>query len=178
MRVHLILGGARSGKSRFAEQKACELADKSCDLIYIATAQALDESMKQRIQLHQTQRDKRWQTIEEPISLAESLRQLNEDHRPKVVLIDCLTLWLTNCLLHTDKTLWHTQCDEFLQLLPLLHFPLLMVSNEVGQGIVPLGEINRQFVDEAGWLHQAISKQASKVSFMVAGLEQVLKDTE
>lgn len=169
MRVHLILGGARSGKSSFAEQQACELADKSGDLIYIATAQALDEAMKQRIQLHQNQRDKNWQTIEEPISLAESLRQLNEDNHPKVVLIDCLTLWLTNCLLHTDKTLWRTQRDDFLQLLPRLNYHLLLVSNEVGQGIVPLGEINRQFVDEAGWLHQAISKQASKVSFMVAG---------
>lgn len=176
MSIHLILGGARSGKSRFAEQQACELADKGVDLIYIATAQALDESMKQRIQRHQNQRDNNWQTIEEPINLAAKLRQLNEDNSSKVVLVDCLTLWLTNCLLHTDKTLWRTQCDEFLQLLPRLDYHLLLVSNEVGQSIVPLGEINRQFVDEAGWLHQAISKQASKVSFMVAGLEQVLKD--
>lgn len=178
MKLHLILGGARSGKSRFAEQRAKKLAENlNKDLLYIATAQALDDGMKKRIGLHQARRDKSWQTIEEPLNLANALEALNQDGRDKVVLVDCLTLWLTNCLLDADNSMWNTQKEAFLQVLPKLNYPLLLVSNEVGQGIVPLGEINRKFVDEAGWLHQDISQQANKVSFMVAGLEQVLKDT-
>ncbi len=179
MMLQLVLGGARSGKSRFAEQTAQQYAQaKQQQLIYLATAQALDLEMQQRISIHQQQRHKSWQTLEEPYALCNRLLQFNQLAKPPVVLVDCLTLWITNCLLHTDKRLWVRQRDDFLRCLPMLHFPLFLVSNEVGQGIVPLGEINRQFVDEAGWLHQRISEQATKVSFLIAGCEQVLKNTQ
>jgi adenosylcobinamide kinase/adenosylcobinamide-phosphate guanylyltransferase len=166
----LILGGARSGKSQYAQQQAIA---SGLQVVYIATAQAGDAEMQARIEQHQTGRPAHWQLVEEPISLAEVLQQ--QDQPGRCLLVDCLTLWLTNLLCHDDPSLYMRERDRLLQLLPELQASVLLVSNEVGQGIVPLGELSRRFVDEAGWLHQALAKQSERVVWIMAGLPQILK---
>ena len=169
--IELVLGGARSGKSTYAEQ---QVIATGLERVYIATASAGDGEMSERIALHQSQRaDKNWRTLEEPVLLADLL--LAESTVDNCILVDCLTLWLSNCLFHPDSTCWDEQKAALLKTLPLIKGPVVFVSNEVGQGIIPLGEINRRFVDESGWLHQAIAQQVEKVTFVTAGLPQRLK---
>ena len=171
--IELVLGGARSGKSTYAEQQA---TNSGLSLVYIATASAGDNEMLQRITLHQQQRSQQnWQTFEEPLFLADTLLKACSDD--VCIVVDCLTLWLSNCLLHKDADFWQQQKTALLAALPCLTGKIIFVSNEVGQGIVPLGEINRRFVDESGWLHQAIAKQAKKVVFVTAGLPNILKES-
>lgn len=166
----LILGGARSGKSRYGEQQA-----KATGLYvdYIATAQGGDEEMIQRIALHQQQRPASWGLIEEPLMLANVLQQ--QDGEDRCLLVDCLTLWLTNCLCHQDDNIWQQQRQQLFDILPTLKATVIFISNEVGQGIVPMGELNRRFVDESGWLHQDLAAVCDSVIWVVAGLPQVLK---
>lgn len=170
MSIELILGGARSGKSRLAEQKALQ---SGLAVYYIATAQALDDEMQQRIHHHRTRRPEHWQVIEEPIFLADILQSIDDVQH--LVIVDCLTLWLTNLLLHDCPQHFATQRQRLLQVLPQLQSRVILVSNEVGYGIVPLGEINRRFVDESGWLHQEIAAIADTVCFCMAGLTLTLK---
>lgn len=169
--LQLILGGARSGKSRLAEQIA---KDSGLSVIYMATAQALDAEMQQRIAHHQQQRPAHWQVLEEPIYLADRLLQLDQPNQ--LILVDCLTLWLTNLLLAEDQALQQQQVQKLLAVLPQLHSQIILVSNETGLGVVPMGEISRRFVDEAGRLHQALGQLAHKVMFCVAGFPMILKD--
>jgi adenosylcobinamide kinase/adenosylcobinamide-phosphate guanylyltransferase len=169
--IELVLGGARSGKSRYAEQRGEMLAQ---DRHYVATAAALDDEMQARIQHHQVNRPACWVTHEESLQLAAQLKAVDAGQR--VILVDCLTLWLSNLLLHEDKNLLAKEKQALLAVLPVLQADIVLVSNEVGQGIVPIGEINRRFVDEAGWLHQAIAAIAQKVTFVTAGLPQCLKN--
>jgi adenosylcobinamide kinase/adenosylcobinamide-phosphate guanylyltransferase len=169
--LQLILGGARSGKSRLAEQTAKETG---LSVIYIATAQALDTEMQQRIAHHQQQRPDGWQLCEEPIYLADQLLQL--DQPDQLILVDCLTLWLSNLLLAEDSALQQQQIQQLLNVLPQLKSHIILVSNETGLGVVPMGEISRRFVDEAGRLHQALGQLANKVVFCVAGFPMILKD--
>ncbi len=166
----LILGGARSGKSRYGEQQA-----KATGLYvdYIATAQGGDEEMIQRIALHQQQRPASWGLIEEPLMLANVLQQ--QDGEDRCLLVDCLTLWLTNCLCHQDDNIWQQQRQQLFDILPSLKATVIFISNEVGQGIVPMGELNRRFVDESGRLHQDLAAVCDSVIWVVAGLPQVLK---
>jgi adenosylcobinamide kinase/adenosylcobinamide-phosphate guanylyltransferase len=169
MCLELILGGARSGKSRFAEQRALQ---SGLEVIYIATATAGDAEMATRIAHHQQHRPQHWQTVETPVYLAEAFQTYV--HPQTCLLVDCLTLWLNNCLF--DKTVcWETQRQLFLAQIVELPGHQILVSNEVGQGIVPLGAESRQFVDESGRLHQALATLADRVFFVVAGLPQVLK---
>lgn len=170
--AELILGGARSGKSSLAETLAIE---SSLDVVYVATATAGDDEMVARIARHKTQRPQHWSLVEEPVNLAAVIR--SHSKADSCLLIDCLTLWLTNCLFAPGATShsWHQQKQELLQALSQAKGRIIMVSNEVGQGIVPMGEVSRQFVDESGWLHQAIAKQVERVVFVTAGLPQVLK---
>lgn len=169
--IELVLGGARSGKSSYAEQQAVA---SGLSLAYLATATVGDGEMSDRIRLHQQQRQQHpWMTIEEPIRLAQILVEQAQDGR--CILVDCLTLWLTNCLCHENKDLWAAEKQALLDCLPGLRGHVIFVSNEVGQGIVPLGELNRRFVDESGWLHQALAIQADKVTFVTAGIAQSLK---
>lgn len=173
--VELFLGGARSGKSRLAEQRCLALADnlQNAQLIYCATAQAKDEEMHERIDLHRKQRaGQNWQTIEEPLLLADKILAYNDEQ--SVILVDCLTLWLTNVLLAGEDT-FIQQREAFLQLLPQLNCQLILVSNEVGQGVVPMDKLSRRFVDESGRLHQAIAELADGVTFVAAGLPLVMK---
>lgn len=165
----LILGGARSGKSSLAEQ----LAEKSGKrLAYVATAQAGDGEMSSRIALHQQRRENDWQLIEEPVMLAEALRAVSTPD--SCVLVDCLTLWLSN-LLHAGADAFEREKAALFDVLESLPGEVVFVSNETGLGVVPLGELTRQFVDEAGWLHQALAQRCDRVVFVVAGLPQVLK---
>ncbi|MFC1394529.1 bifunctional adenosylcobinamide kinase/adenosylcobinamide-phosphate guanylyltransferase [Acinetobacter junii] len=169
--LQLILGGARSGKSRLAENIAQQ---RGIPVIYVATAQALDDEMQQRIQHHQQQRPKQWKLCEEHIFLADQLLKLDQEHQ--IILVDCLTLWLTNLLLAEDQDLQQQQTDKLLEILPKLKSEIILVSNETGLGVVPMGEISRRFVDEAGRLHQALGQLAHKVMFCVAGFPMILKD--
>lgn len=169
---HLILGGARSGKSGYAEQQALDNhTGVTQQFWYVATATAGDDSeMMQRIEHHQSHRDDCWQVIEAPLDVAAVIRQYDSPN--DVVLIDCLTLWLTNALLNDS---WVTVKNDFLAAVATSQAELYFVSNEVGSGIVPLGELSRQFVDESGWLHQALAKQCEQVTLVVAGLPLPLK---
>lgn len=169
MTVHLILGGARSGKSAFAER--CALT-QAAPLIYLATARAGDAEMQARIAHHQAGRDARFHTHECPLDLAAAIAEF--DGSGVTVLVDCLTLWLSNWLTDNPNG-WPQQKQAVLEALPAVRGHWLLVSNEVGQGIVPLGELSRRFVDEAGWLHQDLAELADAVSFVVAGLPQRLK---
>jgi len=166
----LILGGARSGKSALAER----LADESGQsVVYIATAQAHDAEMAARIAHHRDRRPAHWQSVEEPLALAQTLRAYAGPDR--CVLVDCLTLWLSNLLGDVDDKRLGQECEALLEVLPTLPGELLFVSNEVGLGVVPMGELTRRFVDEAGRLHQAMAARCERVLFVAAGLPLLLK---
>ena len=166
--IHLILGGARSGKSNFAEQTALDLyaSGKVSKLVYIATAEVKDAEMAERVSHHRATRDKRWQVIEEPWHLADALQKFGSD---TCVLIDCLTLWLTHGLCEKSESELQVQKQRLLEALQHTRASVLLVSNEVGHGIVPLGELSRVFVDQSGWLNQDIAKVAQRVDFIMAG---------
>lgn len=166
----LILGGARSGKSRYAETLAQQ---SGREVAYIATATAQDDEMQARIAHHRTTRPAHWHTIEEPLALAATLQQ--QAAAGRLLLVDCLTLWLTNLLCLEDEQRLVAETDTLLQTLPHLPGDLLLVSNEVGLGVVPLGELTRRYVDAAGRLHQQLGAQLTTVVFMVAGLPHILK---
>ncbi len=168
--LELILGGARSGKSRLAERLATQ---SGLAVTYIATSQALDGEMSARIQHHRQRRPADWGLVEEPLELARALRDNAAPGR--CLLVDCLTLWLTNLLMLDDDTRLAMQRDAFLEVLAELPGHIILVSNETGLGVVPLGELTRRYVDEAGWLHQAVAERAERVLFTVAGLPMLLK---
>lgn len=144
----LILGGARSGKSRYAEELAVA-SDKS--LVYIATATVFDDEMQQRVKQHKKDRQaQHWKTVEEPLALAKAIQR--HDNTDTIILVDCLTLWLNNLFAEQDQTRLATELSALLECLDTTQGSLIFVSNEVGQGIVPLGELSRQFVDQSGRL--------------------------
>ncbi len=174
--LHLILGGARSGKSRYAEKLASTLNANKGQVDYIATADATqnDQAMSQRIRHHQLQRPNNWPLKEAPIYLADALAALN--HSSSVVIIDCLTLWISNCLLASDPQLWPTERQKLVDVLAGFKGTVFMVSNEVGQGVIPMDKLARKFVDESGWLHQDLGHICDKVSFVTAGIPQYLKN--
>lgn len=176
--IHLILGGARSGKSRFAEQdvrKAVEISGSPA--IYIATATAEDDEMRSRIDRHAESRQSdsvEWITLEEPTCLGRAI--LSQIEQP-VVLVDCLTLWLSNCL---QKNCWIQEREALFNALETWelsgnHGRLVFVSNETGLGVVPMGQLSREFVDQSGFLHQDIASKADRVTLVVAGLPTQLK---
>lgn len=172
MSISLILGGVKSGKSALAERQA--IASKLA-VTYIATATADDLAMKARINHHQQQRPVHWQTIEEPIQLAEQLRQHGTENH--CILVDCLTLWLTNLLMQDNEALLKSEIDSLLALLPNIKGNLIFVSNETNMGIMPLGDLTRRYCDEIGLLHQAISALSDTVVLTIAGLPHILKGT-
>jgi len=166
----LILGGARSGKSRLAERLA---AESGLAVTYIATSQPLDGEMNTRIQHHRERRPAHWGLVEEPLTLAHVLRE--QAGADKCLLVDCLTLWLTNLLMLDNPARLSAERDALLDCLSSLPGRIILVSNETGLGVVPLGELTRRYVDEAGWLHQALAERCERVVFTVAGLPMVLK---
>lgn len=203
--IHLVLGGARSGKSRYGEALVRQYTALGFDACYVATAQALDDEMATRIAKHQAGRTDdgiEWQLFEESLALTALLKCLAKPGR--VILVDCLTLWLTNQLLASNAKIddepaptewnatdfipsassisndealasWQAEKTAFVDSLAELEGVVVLISNEVGSGIVPLGELSRQFVDEAGWLNQAVAALADNVTLVVAGLPLALK---
>lgn len=165
----LILGGVRSGKSALAETLARE---SGMEVLYLATATAGDREMGDRIARHRQRRPAHWRTREEPLALASALA--SEASPTRCILVDCLTLWLSN-LLSGDRDRWRRERADLLALLPRLPGRVILVSNEVGWGIVPSSELGRRFRDEAGRLHQALAACCERVILVVAGLPQVLK---
>ncbi|PPD31151.1 MAG: bifunctional adenosylcobinamide kinase/adenosylcobinamide-phosphate guanylyltransferase [Methylomonas sp.] len=172
--IELVLGGARSGKSRYAEQQAM-----ACGLqvIYLATAEAGDAEMHRRIEHHRQRRPAKWQTLEEPIQLAAVLQQ--HAHPDCCVLVDCLTLWLCNVLFdkqgQLQEAVFAEQRTALLDTLGQCQGQIIMVSNEVGMGVVAADAMTRRFVDEAGFLHQALAQICDRVTLVTAGLPQQLK---
>lgn len=170
--LQLILGGARSGKSRLAERLA---AESGLRVTYIATSQPLDGEMNQRVMTHRQRRPDSWGLVEEPLELA---RVLRDNAAPEhCLLVDCLTLWLTNLLMLDDQERLIRERDALLETVASLPGEILFVSNETGLGVVPMGELTRRYVDEAGLLHQAIAERCQRVVLTVAGLPLTLKGT-
>ncbi len=168
----LILGGARSGKSALAERKAQALA---LPTYYIATARALDEEMSRRIERHQADRPSGWITVEEPVDLARAIESTQSPEH--VIIIDCLTLWLTNLLLMNQPEAMEQHIERLYHTVEQHTGHLIMVSNETGLGVVPVDLLSRQFVDQSGWLHQNLAELADRVTLTVAGLPLTLKDS-
>lgn len=166
----LILGGVRSGKSRLAERLATE---SRLPVTYVATATIEDEEMRERIAFHRARRPGHWQVIEEPLELASVLSQ--HANSECCLLVDCLTLWLTNLLTHPDTARFDTERSAFLTVLPHLTGRLILVSNETNMGIIPMGELSRRYCDEAGKLHQEIAQHCDQVVLTIAGLPLLLK---
>ena len=171
--LELVLGGARSGKSRYAEQRALA---SGLECVYIATAQAGDGEMAERIRLHREQRSGFSFTIEEPVQLAGIIDEQMSASR--CLLIDCLTLWLTNLLLLDNEMRFAQEKSALFDTLKNHRGHIIFVSNEVGQGVVPIDPLSRRFVDESGRLHQQLASVCDRVAFVVAGLPQILKDRD
>jgi len=170
-KITFITGGARSGKSGLAERLAHELDGKRA---YIATAQALDPEMVARIEKHRQDRGKAWDTYEEPLAIAELLQKLSS--RYDVVLLDCLTLWLSNIIAHTgDGDVISAHSEELIAAIRAFKGTLLIVSNEVGLGIVPDNPLARQFRDYAGLLNQKVAQVADEVYFTASGIPIKIK---
>jgi len=170
--VVFFLGGARSGKSRLAQELVEELGDSQAAApVYLATGQAFDAEMTERIARHRADRGPRWRTVECPLNLPEAIG--NEAVVGNVVLVDCLTLWVSNLLL-SDADIPQSS-DGLLSAIGDARCPLVIVSNEVGLGIVPDNALARRFRDEAGRLHQRVAAIADKVFFVAAGLSVSLK---
>jgi adenosylcobinamide kinase/adenosylcobinamide-phosphate guanylyltransferase len=165
--VTLVLGGARSGKSRYAEWL---ISTYPKPWVYIATAEAKDSEMAERIAAHRARREEGWQTVEAPHELPEALAAAPGD---AAVLVDCLTLWLSNLMLGNFKV--DVMIARLEQALAKRQGPTVLVSNEVGLGIVPDNELARRFRDTQGNLNQQIAANAARVIMMVAGIPVAVK---
>ena len=168
--VTLVLGGARSGKSSYAEQ----LVEGQGKGLYLATAEPMDDEMRARIAKHQARRGDIWETIEEPRELVAVLNRESRPDRP--ILVDCLTLWLSYVMFHDISA--EGELQKLMDLLQsgALRGPVVFVSNQIGLGVVPDNEVSRVFVDAQGELNQLVAKLANRVVLVTAGLPQVLKD--
>ena len=165
----LVLGGARSGKTSFAERMAMRAGSRPA---YLATAEALDGEMRDRVRTHQEQRSGRFSTIEEPVALSETIIEASREH--DVILVDCLTLWISNLLGAGEDVA--TAVDELVMTLGEVRSArVILVSNEVGLGIVPDNPLARSFRDLAGSAHQRLAEICEDVYFVIAGLPMVLK---
>jgi adenosylcobinamide kinase/adenosylcobinamide-phosphate guanylyltransferase len=166
----LIVGGARSGKSRWAERLA-EEAERRLQLpvCYIATAQALDDEMGERIRQHQQRRPSHWLTVEEPLHVADQVRQWSSTH---IVIVECLTLWLSNWLQAglADDDSFRLRVDDLTAAIGAAARPVIVVSNEVGWGVVPANALARRYADWLGWCNQAVAQVAAQVYLTVAGI--------
>jgi len=169
----LILGGVRFGKNRNAEKLARTLDGA---VTVIATGTAGDAEMAARIAAHRANRPAEWSVIEEPIALGTTLRRVAT--RNNVVIVDCLTLWLSNLMCHADAALLDRERAELLDALPAVSGSLLLVSNEVGCGITPVNELARRFADQVGTLHQRLATVCDRVVLMVAGLDVLVKNSQ
>lgn len=170
-KIVFITGGARSGKSSFAITKASAVKGKSA---YIATAEALDEEMKKRIERHKKERGEDWDTYEEPLHISKVIEKIGNEYG--VILLDCLTLWLSNLIM--DNRDIEEEINNFFCSLSAIHCPLYIVSNEVGMGIVPENEMARRFRDWAGIMNQKAAEAADEAYMVVAGIPMKIKSKE
>jgi adenosylcobinamide kinase/adenosylcobinamide-phosphate guanylyltransferase len=177
----LIIGGARSGKTAHALALAKSLSEaRGVNVTYVATAQALDQEMQHRISLHRAERPATWRTLEAPAGLAQALR---EEDTSSILVIDCMTLWLSNALLKdfredaptAELPAWESERGAFLQWLQAVRREVLLISNEVGAGIVPLSPLARRFQDEQGRLNQMLAATCDEVTLVVAGIAVPIK---
>jgi adenosylcobinamide kinase/adenosylcobinamide-phosphate guanylyltransferase len=166
--IHLVIGAARSGKSRYAESVAQE---SGLTKLYLATARVLDEEMAARVTRHKLDRGVGWFTVEEPIALAEAIA--NRAAPDRVILVDCLTLWLTNLMIEGEDIAGHVAA--LATALERARGPVVLVSNEVGGGIVPDNAMAREFRDLQGRLNQDMAALASHVTLVVAGIPLAIK---
>lgn len=166
----LILGGHKSGKSSYAEQLG-QASGKPVTLI--ATAQALDDEMALRIQRHRDERPRDWQVSEEPLALGQALRTSTTTQR--FVIVDCLTLWLTQLLCLNDPARLQFELQSLLEAVDDTHGDLVLIGNETSMGVIPLGQLTRDFCDHSGWLHQRLAERCDRVILTIAGLPQLLK---
>lgn len=164
----LVTGGARSGKTGHAQRLAEALGP---DRVYLATAQALDDEMADRIRRHQAERDASWTTVEAPLDVASAL------HQPgRVVLLDCLTLWVNNLMCaELDEAAIRARFADLVEALHAAPNPVVVITNEVGMGIVPLNAMARQFRDLQGWLNQDVARACDQAWLMASGLPLKLK---
>ena len=169
MAVYLITGGARSGKSTFAEDLACRLCPDSSRRCYIATAEAFDDEMRKRIRLHRQRREGKFYTVEVPLELGKAISE--NSCRADVILVDCLTVWTGN-LLHYGKL---EEKERLLDALSKASCDVILVTNETGMGIVPDNALSREFRDQAGFINQAVAGAADTVVLMVCGLPMFVK---
>lgn len=170
-KTYFITGGARSGKSAFAEKLASGLTGRRA---YVATAQALDAEMAARIEKHRQDRNTAWDTYEEPLATAELLRKLSTSH--SIALLDCLTLWLSNVMAHAENDdAISSRADELVSAVKEFSGVCIVVSNEVGLGIVPDNPLARKFRDFAGMLNQSVARVADEVYFTAAGIPMKIK---
>ncbi len=166
----LVLGGVRSGKSQLAERLAAESGLK---VTYIATAGAEDGSMAERIEIHRQRRPADWVNLEEKIHLAQAITDTAADDQ--CILVDCLSLWVTNLLMADQDDLIEAEASAFLAALQQAPGRIIMVSSESNMGVIPMGELSRRYCDLIGSLHQRVAEQSENVILTVAGLPQVLK---
>ncbi|MBF1801961.1 bifunctional adenosylcobinamide kinase/adenosylcobinamide-phosphate guanylyltransferase [Alloalcanivorax profundimaris] len=168
MATELILGGVRSGKSALAER----LAAAHSRVLYLATAEPGDGEMRERIRRHRQRRPAHWELLEEPLALGDALAARAD--AGSCILIDCMSLWVSN-LLHAGDAVFERQRRALLEALPACPGTVIIVSNEVGLGLVGMDPLSRRFADELGWLNQALAERAERVILTAAGLPLVLK---
>jgi adenosylcobinamide kinase/adenosylcobinamide-phosphate guanylyltransferase len=168
--VILVTGGARSGKSKYAEQRAGQMGKRR---LYVATAEAKDEEMSRRIAEHRKRRGDQWTTIEQPVELAEAL--LAQRGKTDCALVECLTLWVSNLLIRRHEKYVEEKVAALLEALPHLDFHLIFVTNEVGGGVVPDNPLARKFRDLLGWTNQQIAQTANEIILMIAGVPMIVK---
>jgi adenosylcobinamide kinase/adenosylcobinamide-phosphate guanylyltransferase len=171
----LVLGGIRSGKSRLAESEVAR-ARGDGGVVYVATAEALDAEMQERIRSHQADRPDDWELVEEPLALARVLSEQGRRKPPPALLIDCMSLWLSNAL-HAGETDYGKHRDAFLDALSEYPGDVVIVSNEVGLGTIGMDKLTRFFADELGWLNQSLAGLSDRVLMSVAGQPLTLKDS-
>ena len=170
-RMIFITGGCRSGKSRYALDYANQHFSRK---LYLATSEILDEEMARRVENHKRMRGPEWQTVEEPLQIADKIRQYGD--QTEIILLDCLTLWMSNLLMKSDddETII-AEVDRLIEAIRECQCTLLIVSNEVGMGIVPAESLSRRFRDLSGMTNQRIAEAAGTVIFMVSGVPLFLK---
>ena len=167
MTISFFIGGARSGKSKSAEIHTLKFGSPAT---YIATCEALDEEMAQRVKKHQARRDESWSTLFTPLNLADEIQKIGSN---KPILVDCLTLWLSNHLLKKNDL--EREIDELANSLKNSNANIVLVSNEVGTGIVPDNALAREFRDNAGFMNQKIASVSDEVYWVVAGIQTQIK---
>jgi adenosylcobinamide kinase/adenosylcobinamide-phosphate guanylyltransferase len=170
--IIFVIGGCRSGKSTYAMQTAEKMAAEQ--KVFIATCVPQDDEMKRRVARHQKERSQNWVTVEAPLDLPQAIRQ--NSRTADVILVDCLTLWVSNLLMESeDENNIEETISQFINALEKAACPIVLVSNEVGTGIVPENRLARQYRDIIGLVNQAVAKTAGKVIWMVAGIPVTIK---